>query len=228
MDIKILRKEDVSKLIDSIKERYKLDIEKKGESAIEFLDSKSEKKKIEIKDIEKEFEGDFDNIKKLKSLRFDISKKHNLSPVYLVFNNDTLMEILTKKPKNLEELSKINGIGATKIKDFGNEIINFVKLNLIKDIKQTNKENIIIEKKKKDLTQEEKVFLDFLMKERIKIADFNKMKEEDVFSESVAYNLVKMKPKNLKTLAMVFGFKKENIDKFGSYLVNKIDIFLKK
>ena len=48
MDIKILRADDVDKLIKSIKERYDNDIEKNGESSIEFFKTK-EKNNYRIK-----------------------------------------------------------------------------------------------------------------------------------------------------------------------------------
>ncbi len=45
---------------------------------------------------------------------------------YMIFNDLTLEELVTKKPKTLDELRNINGIGEFKVQKYGNEIIQII------------------------------------------------------------------------------------------------------
>jgi hypothetical protein len=147
-------------------------------------------------------------ISQLKSLRSELSQKYRLYPVYNVFNNETLMSIIDKKPTSLDELSSIKGFGEKKIELFGSEIVEFVNNKLIGKTKLTS-----------DVDQ--KLF-ELLLVERVKIAKFNKLSEDDVYSDKVAGYIAKMKPKDREALAKVYGIKKENIDIFGDYLLRII------
>jgi len=209
MDIKILRADDVDKLIKSIKERYDNDIEKNGESSIEFL--KPKKKTItesKPKKTENQNEVNDDQIELLKQFRIEMSKKHKLYPLYNVYNNEMMIDIIKHKPTTLEELANIKGFGPKRVDLLGVDIIEFVKDKLI-----------IKEKKSFEPDQE---LLDLLLIERTKIAAYNKMAETDVYDDKVAGYLSKMKPRNKETLAKVYGFKKENIEIFGDYLIRFI------
>jgi superfamily II DNA helicase RecQ len=207
LGIKILRGEDVSRFIETVKAYYQKDIEEKGESSIEFL-KVTNKKKVTVKKTKESKEADQEIVKKLKELRFNISKKHKLYPVYTVFNNETLSLIIEEKPTTKEALLSIKGLGQKKIDEFGQDICDFVNENLIHD-----------ESKNFDVDQN---LLELLIKERIKISIYNKIPIEEVYSDKVAGYLAKMKPTNLKTLEKVYGFKKENIALFGDYLINVI------
>lgn len=125
-----------------------------------------------------------------------------------MFNNETLMLIVDRKPTSLDDLSNIKGIGLRKVETFGTEIIDFVARNLVGDSKPTPE----IDSK----------LLELLLAERTKIAKFNKLTEDDVYSDKVAGYIAKMKPKDRETLSMVYGFKRENIDIFGDYLLKVI------
>lgn len=208
MDIKILRGEDVAKLISSIKMKHISDIEKNGESSIEFLKSINKEKEVR-RTIEPSSEAvEDETVIQLKNLRSELSKKYNLYPVYNVFNNETLMMIIDQKPTSIEELSKIKGLGSKKIETFGAEILDYVTNKLIK--------------KSKPMLEIDPKLLDLLLLERTKIAKFNKLTEEDVYSDKVAGYIAKMKPKDRETLIKVYGFKKENIEIFGDYLLKVI------
>jgi restriction system protein len=225
MDIKILRAEDVSRLIESVKDRYNKDIEKKGESSIEFLKivekpSKQPKPKIEPKVepiVEPKIESKSDAINEshfesLRVLRTELGKKYKLFPLYNVFNNDTLAQIIEQKPTTNEELMKINGLSSKKVEMFGAEVIDFVKSTLIT--------------KPQDSPNLEQGLIDLLITERPKIARFNKLTEVDVYDDKTASYIAKMKPKNKETLAKVYGFRKENIEIFGDHLLRVIAKYL--
>ncbi|THD66439.1 hypothetical protein E7Z59_11575 [Robertkochia marina] len=61
----------------------------------------------------------------LRALRRELSKEAKLSPGY-VFSNNTLMELIQRKPKTKEELLVIKGIGKRKVDWFGQDIINIL------------------------------------------------------------------------------------------------------
>lgn len=63
--------------------------------------------------------------KKLKMWRKNIASKKNI-PAYCVFHDSTLIDISNIKPKNMKELEDIKGMGANKIKSYGEEILNIV------------------------------------------------------------------------------------------------------
>ena len=41
-------------------------------------------------------------------------------PAYIIFNDKTLIDMAQKHPLNLDEMSRINGVGAKKLENFGN------------------------------------------------------------------------------------------------------------
>lgn len=62
---------------------------------------------------------------KLKQWRKMKSYKENIRP-YIIFSDATLTAICNTKPKNLQELMEIRGVGEKKIKAYGNEIIKLI------------------------------------------------------------------------------------------------------
>jgi hypothetical protein len=153
-DIKILRKEDVIKLIDTVKEIHNRNLLENGESNIKFLNQNQTKEidpKMQKDNVESLMELEL--ITKLKELRKQISKRCKLFPVYQVFNNEMLSEIIKMKPISLEELANLKGFGPKKVELFGIDIIEFVKQHLIKE----------------DKTEFDDELYDFLLTERIKM-----------------------------------------------------------
>ncbi len=69
--------------------------------------------------------GDLGILNELKAWRKNIASKENI-PAFCVFHDSTLINIANKKPKNMEELKKIKGIGVIKIKSYGDKILNIV------------------------------------------------------------------------------------------------------
>jgi superfamily II DNA helicase RecQ len=213
MDIKILRADKVSDFILSIKERHDNDIKKSGNSSIEFLKTVIETP-LETKFRIDELIGtlNLNHVDALKNLRIELSKKYKLLPLYNVFNNEMLSQIIIQKPISIDTLSQIKGFGTKKIELFGAQIIDFVNNNLINSNKTNN-------------DSDEKL-MELLLIERVKIAKFNKISENDVFDDKVANRIAKMKPQNKETLSKVYGFKKENINIFGDYLIRVITKYL--
>ena len=65
----------------------------------------------------------------LISLRKTISKKNNIPP-FAIFQDVSINEMTFKYPTNIEELSKITGVGEVKAKKFGIEFINHIEKHM--------------------------------------------------------------------------------------------------
>ncbi len=63
---------------------------------------------------------------RLKNYRKEKSNFEQIQP-YMIFNDQTLEELINKVPLSLEELKLINGFGDYKINKYGNEIIDIIK-----------------------------------------------------------------------------------------------------
>ena len=68
----------------------------------------------------------------LNSLRKTISKKNNIPP-FAIFQDVSINEMTFKYPTNIEELSKITGVGEVKAKKFGMEFINLIEKHIIEN-----------------------------------------------------------------------------------------------
>ncbi|MCR1809449.1 HRDC domain-containing protein [Haploplasma modicum] len=131
-----------------------------------------------------------------------ISKEHKIYPIYFVYNNATIKEIILKKPENLEELKNISGLGDQKINLFGTQIIEVVKKYLVNKDVEIKNELILLRKK---------------------ISKYNKLNNEySAYNDNVLDELVKLLPITIEDLKGIKGFKEENIQLFGQYLIKSI------
>lgn len=64
----------------------------------------------------------------LKQFRMKLANEKNMA-AYNIFSNKTLEELISKKPRTLEDLKSITGIGDYKINTFGNDLILIIKNN---------------------------------------------------------------------------------------------------
>ncbi|MDA8893608.1 ATP-dependent DNA helicase [Flavobacteriaceae bacterium] len=69
-------------------------------------------------------------IKFLKSLRKKVAVKQGVPP-FAVFQDPSLDDMALKYPTNLEELSKIHGVGEGKARKFGKEFVNLISKYVI-------------------------------------------------------------------------------------------------
>lgn len=68
-------------------------------------------------------EADQTLYKKLKALRLIIAKDQNLPP-YVIFHDRTLIEMAVYKPKTLEDMGHINGVGQSKLERYGQSFLS--------------------------------------------------------------------------------------------------------
>jgi len=76
-------------------------------------------------DVELDNDIDRDLYEKLRATRQQIAKKRRL-PAYVVFHDKTLIELAKDKPQNLDEMLDITGIGESKLRKFGQELLNVI------------------------------------------------------------------------------------------------------
>lgn len=63
---------------------------------------------------------------KLKQWRNNLAEEHNL-PVYLILPQKTIGELANKLPITIQELETIKGIGQAKVKQYGEDILGFIR-----------------------------------------------------------------------------------------------------
>lgn len=68
---------------------------------------------------------DTDIFKELKAYRLEVSRKENLKP-YIIYNDKQLKELISRKPKSIEELQKVPGFGEVKSKKYGDDILRIL------------------------------------------------------------------------------------------------------
>jgi len=66
---------------------------------------------------------------KLKELRMKISKSKNMPP-YLIFNDDTLKDMIFLKANNPNKMLKVNGVGDVKLRNYGGLFIEVINKHL--------------------------------------------------------------------------------------------------
>lgn len=93
---------------------------------VEYIDKseidKSSKTKVDYKDILSK--DDFSVYSDLRDIRKDLAEENGL-PVYSIFTNEQLANIVKTKPKTKEKLKSISGIGESKIEKYSVRIITY-------------------------------------------------------------------------------------------------------
>ena len=75
--------------------------------------------------VELDNDVDQDLYENLRATRQQIAKKRRL-PAYVIFHDKTLIELAKAKPQNLDEMLDITGIGVSKLRKFGQELLNVI------------------------------------------------------------------------------------------------------
>jgi superfamily II DNA helicase RecQ len=68
-------------------------------------------------------------VEALKAWRLDVSKRLGV-PAYVVFHDRTIEEIAAARPETERALISISGIGARKLEDYGDDILEIVAAHL--------------------------------------------------------------------------------------------------
>ena len=99
---------------------------------------------IDKSDLERSSVDEYDKIliSDLKDLRKKIAKKHNIPP-YVVFQENSLLEMSIKYPSKILELSNIVGVSEGKAKRFGEPFLNLIN-NYIEKNKIIKKDDLVV------------------------------------------------------------------------------------
>jgi len=141
----------------------------------------------------------------LVNWRLTQSKKEKV-PAYVIFHNFSLLEIAKKKPKNVEELQEIHGIGEYRIQKYAEAILHItggiysppisINQDVLKksqiNVNQLKAENIVIIRKAREFE-----LLKFLPERMRKIVDLRYPLEG--------------KSKSLQEIGEEFGVSKQRI-----------------
>lgn len=85
---------------------------------------------------EKLSEADFAIFSKLRDLRASCGKEHNI-PLYSVFTNEQLVEMISRKICNISDMKQIPGVGKSKIDAYGDIFATFLA-TVFKPDRETN------------------------------------------------------------------------------------------
>lgn len=162
----------------------------------------------------------------------------DIIPVVVFSNHSKLKKINVKLDKHIIQLKEVNRFIKNMRNNNGkifkeSELVDFRKVLILSSnmpdelktshIRQVNE--LISHKKTKNVSSNlfvDKELYKLLLEERSKIAKFNNLSYEEVFSNDAAINLAKFKPKNIKELEQIEGFNNEHISIYGEYLIRII------
>ena len=103
-----------------LKQKESIDFRKVTISKKTKADKPSRRKKPALED-----EDDQELFEKLKDARQLMAKKRRV-PAYVIFHDKTLIELADRRPQSFEEMLEINGIGESKLKKFGQTLLDVI------------------------------------------------------------------------------------------------------
>jgi ATP-dependent DNA helicase RecQ len=62
----------------------------------------------------------------LRALRAELAREQNL-PAYVIFHDATLRAMAAQRPRNLDELARVNGVGASKLERYGERMLALLR-----------------------------------------------------------------------------------------------------
>ena len=61
----------------------------------------------------------------LKALRLRLARERQV-PAYVIFSDRTLIDMAARRPRDLDAFAEVNGVGAAKLKDFGEVFLSAI------------------------------------------------------------------------------------------------------
>jgi len=204
-------RKDIIEIIKHLDEKLGRDVIQSNYSNIAFESSKKQKGSFKV---------NTKFVAILKRERMNISKYNKISPVYLVYNDKTIEEIITKKPITLEMLLDVKGFDSKKVELFGEYLVN--RIRAFMKLEPLNSKTTIV-------TVDIKEFTVYLKETRRKIASYNKIdKLYNVFNNKTLEEIVEKLPKTKEELLKIKGLGPAKVELWGSYLLKEIDKFINK
>ncbi|MDB1933374.1 MULTISPECIES: DNA helicase RecQ [Clostridium] len=162
----------------------------------------------------------------LRELRFNIANEEGVPP-YIIFGDNTLREMSTKYPLNLEELMNISGVGEVKLNKYGEIFINTIKdyvdENNIKivnnEYKKKNEEVYLNVESNKELLSRLKVI-------RREFANKENSLPQAILSLNTLKEISGRFPLNLEELKDISGIGPKKITKYGDEIIEEVRRFV--
>ncbi len=188
----------------------------KGEEKVQF-------KEVKIKSTSNDNNTLFEI---LRELRFNIANEEGVPP-YIIFGDNTLREMSTKYPLNLDELMNISGVGEVKLNKYGEIFINTIK----EYVDENNIKLVNNEYKKKN----EEVYLNvdsnIELLSRLKVIRREFANKENSLPQAIlSLNTLKeisgRYPLNLDELKDISGIGPKKITKYGNEIIEEVRRFV--
>jgi ATP-dependent DNA helicase RecQ len=100
-----------------------------GTSTVELIKYEPKESVVKVKTTKQGSglsEDDSKLFEKLRALRLTIARREQV-PSFVVFGDQTLVQIANLRPQNIAEFSDISGVGAVKLKKYGKEFLEVVR-----------------------------------------------------------------------------------------------------
>jgi hypothetical protein len=118
---------DVLDSVDSLIEQGLIEVRERDEFKVLWLTESGEKVLADAESpAEPEQAASAELLQALKDWRRDIAKARHV-PSFMVVQNRTLADIASKKPTTAEDLSKVYGIGRSRLANYGPELLDIVR-----------------------------------------------------------------------------------------------------
>lgn len=98
----------------------------KGENELWLRKTAESKKAIKKPSLARVKHEESNLFQQLRALRLTLAKEHGVPP-YVIFHDKTLFEIAESKPKNIDEMSVIHGVGAQKLTKYGDAFLKAIE-----------------------------------------------------------------------------------------------------
>jgi hypothetical protein len=188
--------------------------------------------------LEKAEDGKLDDslFESLKSYRYTKSKEKNI-PLWFIFNNEQLSNLVLNRPKNKEEFISISGFGEKKYDEFGEDIISLIlgvdPINNNQTVSQEQesnqeKENVqpILNNKDAKVDQSNEALYKELREFRLNLSKAENIKPYFIFNNEELDLLCSSKPKDKSEFILVKGFGEKKYEKYGETIINIINKYL--
>jgi hypothetical protein len=122
---------DVLDSVDSLIEQGLIEVRERDEFKVLWLTESGEKVLADAEAPSEPEQGENGELlRALKDWRRDIAKARHV-PTFMVVQNRTLADIAAKRPTTAEDLSKVYGIGRSRLANYGPELLDIVRQHVI-------------------------------------------------------------------------------------------------
>lgn len=190
-------------------------------AASDVIEDTITEKKVKIKN-----KGAFFEI--LRKLRREIASEEKVPP-FVIFSDATLTDMLIKMPTTEDELAKVKGVGAFKLKKYGKrfiELLKSVKDKKVKTDEEKSSENLRNDSKERKITTRQNKYeiSAKLLKLRKNISEKENIKPHLIFSDKILEKIAEKAPKTLDELSAIKGIGPRKIEKYGKIFLKEIEL----